>query len=106
MWLGFYKNYFYFLKLKGMGFRVLGHSKGLVFKLGCSHKILFLKKIDTVFFYLARLIFIIKSRCILTLKNILSTILTFKKRNSYKKKGIFYKGVVIKVKLTSKKSKF
>ena len=106
MCLGFYKNYFYFLKLKGMGFRVLGHSKGLIFKLGCSHKFLFLKKTDIVFFYLARLIFSIKSRCILALKNILNTILNFKKRNSYKKKGIFYKGVVIKVKLTSKKSKF
>ena len=104
--LGFYKNYFYFLKLKGMGFRVLGHFKGLVFKLGYSHKILFLKKIDIVFFYLARLSFIIKGRCILALKNILSSILNFKKKNSYKKKGIFYKGVVIKVKLTSKKSKF
>ena len=106
MCVGFYKNYFYFLKLKGMGFRVLGHSKGLIFKLGCSHKLLFLKKIDIVFFYLARLIFTIKGRCVLTLKNILSTILSFKKKNSYKRKGIFYKGVITKVKLTSKKSKF
>ena len=80
MCLGFYKNYFYFLKLKGMGFRVLGHRKGLIFKLGCSHKLLFLKKIDIVFFYLARLIFTIKGRCVLTLKNILSTILSFKKK--------------------------
>ena len=89
-----------------MGFRVLGHRRGLIFKLGCSHKFLFLKKIDIVFFYLARLLFTIKGRCILTLKNILSTILSFKKKNSYKRKGVFYKGVVTKVKLTSKKSKF
>ena len=48
--LGFYKNYFYFLKLKGMGFRVLGHRKDLVFKLGYSHKILFKKKWISFFF--------------------------------------------------------
>ncbi len=106
MCLGFYKNYFYFLKLKGMGFRVLGHYNGLIFKLGCSHKLLFLKKNDIVLFYLTRLTFSIKSRCVLFLKNTLNTLLNLKKKNSYKKKGIFYKGVIVTVKLTSKKSKF
>ena len=80
-----------------MGFRVLGHRKGLVFKLGYSHKILFLKKMDIVFFYLARLSFIIKSRCILTLKNILSTILHLKKEILIKKREFFIKGWLSKL---------
>lgn len=106
MYLGFYKNYFYFLKLKGMGFKIIGYSKGLIFKFGYSHKLLFLKKQDIVFFYLGKQLLLIKSRCILLLKKNLVSLMKLKKRSSYKKKGIFYKGSILKVKLTSKKSKF
>jgi len=37
----FYKNYFHFVKLKGMGFKIIMiNKKVLLFKLGYSHRII------------------------------------------------------------------
>jgi ribosomal protein L6P/L9E len=106
MFLGFYKNYFYFLKLKGMGFKLIGHPKGVIFKLGYSHKLLVLKISDVCFFYLTKQLFQIKGRSGFFLKNLISSLIQLRKTTVYKKKGVFLKGSIIQLKLTSKKSKF
>ena len=41
---GFFKLYFFHLKLKGMGFKILSHACGLILKLGYSHRVVVLKK--------------------------------------------------------------
>jgi len=104
--LGFYKNYYFFLKLKGMGFKVIPHSKGVILKLGYSHKVLLLKTRDVCFFYLTRRSFQIKGRSGFYLKSLVYSLIQLRKTTAYKKKGIFLKGSVVKLKLTSKKSKF
>lgn len=104
--LGLFKNYYYYLKLKGMGFKSLVHIKGLVLKLGYSHRILFSIKKEISFIYLTRQSMILKSRNIATLKDAMFYLTTLKKKSVYKKKGVFLKGSIVKIKLTSKKSKF
>jgi ribosomal protein L6P/L9E len=42
--MGLCKIFLYVLKLKGMGFKMLVHDKGIIFKLGYSHRILFLSQ--------------------------------------------------------------
>jgi hypothetical protein len=96
MFLGFFKNYFYFLKLKGMGFKMLYHFSAIIFKLGYSHRVLFIRQKEIAFTYLNRTILKVEGRSLSLIKSVLFQIMRLKKKSAYKKKGIFiYKILLI-----------
>jgi hypothetical protein len=103
---GFQKGYFQYIHLKGMGFKFIIVKNVIIFKLGYSHRILFLSNVDTQVIYLSKYLIKIDCRSITQLKQIVHSFLKIRKKNAYKKKGIFIKGSIIKLKLSSKKSKF
>ena len=104
--LGFYRNYFHYIKLKGMGFKAILIKKQLLFKLGYSHRIIVHIKTNVKFWYIAKQVFRIESRDFSTLKQFIFSVFNFRKVGVYKKKGLYLKGSLIKLKLSSKKSKF
>jgi len=103
---GFYKNYQNYLKLKGMGYKMSLTRTNLILKLGHSHRILFHIKGDLKINYLTRQLIKIESRNLNCLKNTIYDFCRMGKLNSYKKKGFFLKGSILRIKISSKKSKF
>jgi ribosomal protein L6P/L9E len=106
LFLGFFRNYYYYLRFKGMGFKMIGHLVGIVLKLGYSHRVLFIRQKEIAFTYLNRYLLKLEGRSISLIKTILFNFLRLRKKSAYKKKGIFLKGSILKLKITSKKSKF
>ena len=106
LFLGFYRNYVYFLKLKGMGFKMLWHFGGIILKLGFSHRVLFIRQKEVLFTYLNRHLLKVEGRSLLFIKTILFKFMRVRIKSVYKKKGVFLKGSLVKFKVTSKKSKF
>jgi hypothetical protein len=103
--LGLHKNYLQHLQLKGMGFKILVLGKHFFFKLGFSHKIIFIIKNSFHFFYERRQLLTIESRSLYRVKVITQKLQLLRKLNNYKKKGIYFKGYLFKPKLSSKKAK-
>jgi hypothetical protein len=104
--LGFYKNYTCFLKLKGMGFKSVVVNKNLIFKLGCSHRIIYVLKKNLLVILEQKYLIQINTRCLNKIKNAISIMKSIKLTSSYKIKGIFIKGSYVILKISSKKSKF
>ena len=102
---GFYKNYSLFLKIKGIGYKIISIGLNLLIKLGFSHRILYLFKKNVRFFLNNKQSILIKSRSLSEIKNILFIFQKIRQVNTYKKKGIFIKGSIIKIKVSKKKSK-
>lgn len=103
--LGFYKNYLYYLKIKGMGFKVVIIKTNLLLKLGYTHRSIYLYKKDIRLNYLNKHLLQLESRSISYLKNLIYNFTKIYKLIVYKKKGIFLKGVILKFKVSSKKIK-
>jgi len=103
--LGFYKNYFHFLKLKGIGYKIILFSLNIIIKLGFSHRILFLLKKDLKVQYINKQLLKIESRYLNIVKNTIFMFINIRKINLYKKKGFFFKSPIIKIKISNKKSK-
>lgn len=91
-----------------MGFKaaVLKFKSIVLFKLGFSHKVVFVRCSDIVFYYKRKQQFMLESRDVLWLKSFLFSFKMLKKIDAYKKKGIYIKGEQFVFKLSSKKSKF
>lgn len=104
--LGFYKNYTCFLKLKGMGFKTVTVNKNLIFKLGCSHRILYILKKDALIVLEQKYLIQINTRSLNLIKNAIGILKSIKLPSPYKIKGIFIKGSCLILKISSKKSKF
>jgi ribosomal protein L6P/L9E len=104
--LGFYKNYICFLKLKGMGFKSVIVTKKLMFKLGYSHRIIYVFKKDLLLSYMQKYLFRISTRALNLIKNVIYTYKKIKLPSAYKIKGFFIKGSRFSLKISSKKSKF
>lgn len=104
--LGFYRYFFQFVKLKGMAYKAMVVSSTLVFKLGYSHRILYTSYKNIKVLYLSKQLLMVIGRSINKIKNIIYTLRSLRKVNVYKKKGIFFKGSIVKLKQSSKKSKF
>ena len=100
-----YKNYFQYVKLKGMGFKVTRVTLDLLFRLSYSHRILYLCNNNFRFDYINKQLFKVESRSLWKLKNVISSFNTLRKLNAYKKKGLYVKGSIIKLKISSKKAK-
>jgi ribosomal protein L6P/L9E len=106
IFLGYLKNYSQYVRVKGMGYKVVTLNTILLVKLGFSHRILYLFTNDFRLNYLNKQLLIFKSRCTYLLKQNIYLFQHIRKINSYKKKGIYIKGALIKVKINTKKSKF
>jgi ribosomal protein L6P/L9E len=104
--LGYYKNFIQYLKLKGMGYKITTNYCSLVFKLSQSHRLVYKIQRNIKITFLHKQALILKSKSLHLLKNIVFFLQKFGKKNAYKKKGIFFKGMIISVKVNSKKSKF
>jgi len=94
-----------------MGFKLVALKSNLknnilFFKLGYSHRICFIFKTDLKFIYLNKQTFGLESRDLLEIKQVVYQTMSLRKPNAYKKKGIFLKGSVIKIKASSKKAKY
>ena len=104
--LVYYKNFMQYLKLKGMGYKTTINDCSLVFKLSQSHRLVYKIQRNIKITFLHKQALIFKSKSLHLLKKILFFLQKFGKKNAYKKKGIFLKGMIIPVKINSKKSKF
>ena len=105
---GLFKNFVYFLTLKGMGFKLIGlqYWVSLIIKLGFSHRIFFRLPSDLKVFFTSNQLVCVKARSFFFLKNIVYSFFRLKKLPVYKKKGFFFKGSLFHLKATSKKLKF
>lgn len=89
-----------------MGFKSVIINKNLIFKLGCSHKILYVLKKNFLLIYKQKYLFKINTRCLNLIKNTIYILKKIKVSSFYKLKGIFIKGSLNKLKISSKKTKF
>ena len=106
IFLGFYKGYSQYLKLKGMGYKFMTVKKNLILKFGFSHRIVFMNYTNIYCKFITRYLLRFESRSLCTLKKIYQIFTKIRKNNTYKKKGLFFKGSVTTIKTSSKKSKF
>ena len=106
IFLGYLKPFFVFLKIKGMGFKSIYFKNGLIFKLGFRHRIVLVIPYDIRLVYLTKHKLQIVNRLYSNLVNLEYGISNLRKKNSYKKKGILRKGIVVVLKLTRKKSQY
>ena len=105
IFVGLLFNYTQFIKLNGMGYKMIIANYNLIIKLGFSHRILYLIMDDLRFTYFNKQILKLNSRSLFLIKQMSHMFCTIKKNNMYKKKGIYIKGILIKLKISSKKSK-
>lgn len=106
IFLGFYRGYFKFLKLKGMGYRFINIKNNIIFKFGFSHRIIYINYVDIYCLFISKYILRFESRSLWLLTKVINCFKNIRKNNVYKKKGIFFKGFLISIKISSKKSKF
>jgi ribosomal protein L6P/L9E len=104
--VGFQKGYFQYLKLKGMGYKFIRVGANLILKFGYSHRIVYVNYGDVYCKFFTKFILRLETRSLWLLSNITYFFRNIRKRNMYKKKGIFFKGALITLKSSSKKSKF
>lgn len=105
---GLCKKYVYFIKVRGMGFKgVVIKSKDIVsLKLGFSHRIFFKLVEGIKMHFMKKQLFQFESRNYSQMLNIIYVLKKIQKINVYKKKGIFSKGEIFKLSVSSKKVKF
>lgn len=104
--LGFQKGYFQYLLLKGMGYKFISIKNNLIIKFGFSHRIIYLNYLNIYCKYINKYMLHFESRSFWDLKKINLLFQNIKKNNVYKKKGIFFKGHLVVIKTSNKKSKF
>jgi len=104
--MGFYRYYFQYVQLKGMAYKSIVLFSNLIFKLGYSHRIMYVSCKDLKLLYVSKQSLMVLGRSINRVKNIVYNLQCLRKINVYKKKGIFLKGSIVKIKQSSKKSKF
>jgi len=103
---GFYLCYLQYLKIKGMGFKLSLCKNRIFFRLGQSHRIIYYLANNFKALFYNKLLIRLESRNLDKLKKAIFNLLKIVRKNSYKKKGLFIKGSIVKVKVSSKKSKF
>jgi ribosomal protein L6P/L9E len=106
VFLGLQKGYFQYLKLKGMGYKFVNTSNNIALKLGFSHRIIYVNPINTKCSFISKYFLGLEARSLWTIKKIVQSFNSIRKKNVYKKKGIFLKGCLIDIRVSSKKSKF
>jgi len=104
--LGLFQNFIFFLKIRGMGFKSSTIKANLILKLGYSHIILYKIEKQIQLLFINKQFFIIRGRCVFGLLELIYFFKEINKKNSYKKKGIFLKGIFFSFKVSNKKSKF
>lgn len=102
---GLYRNYFIYLKFKGVGYKIIKIGLNFLLKVGFSHRIMYLLKKNLRFNFYNKQLIKIESRSLSVLKNCIYVFQKISKLNSYKKKGLFLKGSIVKIKINKKKSK-
>ena len=103
---GLLRNYKMFYQFKGMGFKIFVPSLGLIFKIGYSHRIFVAKHREVKYFFIIKKLLFIQSRNANTFMNLIHWLRNLKHNSIYLKKGIYIKGFLYNLKMTSKKSKF
>jgi hypothetical protein len=103
---GFQKGYFQYLSLKGVGYKFTVINNILATKLGYSHRILFITKLNIRCNYVTKYLLKINSRNLKKLIKVSFFFFKSRKQSIYNKKGIFIKGSIFKIKLSSKKLKY
>jgi ribosomal protein L6P/L9E len=103
---GYYRLFFQYLCLKGMGYKFVSVGSYLILKLNQSHRIICKIKKNIQYFYLNKQALLIKSKSLELVKTIIFFFQKFGKMNLYKKKGVFLKGSFFVCKISSKKNKF
>lgn len=106
VFLGFQRGYFIFLKLKGIGYKYMWVKQDLILKFGVSHRIIFINYLNLYCKFINKYALFYMTRSFGLLKNLVQSFKKIRKENNYKKKGIFLKGSLITLKVSSKKSKF
>lgn len=104
--IGFQRGYFQYLKLKGMGYKFIRAGTNFLLKFGYSHRIVYINYADVYCKFLTKFILRLETRSLWLLSKITYAFSNIRKKNMYKKKGIFLKGALITLKSSSKKSKF
>jgi len=89
-----------------MGYKFAIYNKKIIIKLGYSHRILIKEIKNVLMCYKAKQLLLLKSRNLGELSKLMFSLKLLRKVSSYKKKGVFLKGFIIKLKTSNKKSKF
>ena len=106
IFFGFCKGYFNFLKIKGMGYKFIRLKNNIIVKFGFCHRVIYKNYLDIYCLFLSKFILRFESRSLWLLMKTKNIFKNIRKKNIYKKKGIFLKGSFINIKVSSKKSKF
>ena len=106
IFFGFQKGYSTFLKLKGLGYKFIRVLDIIILKFGFSHRIIFINFLNVYCKYVTKYILFFNTRSFWVIKKLIQSFNIIRNINIYKKKGIFLKGSLITIKMSSKKSKF
>lgn len=104
--LGFKKSYHQYIILKGIGYKFLRDDNKIFLRFGYSHRIVYISYINIYCNIINKNILSLESRSIWELKKVNFFFTQLRKKNVYKKKGLFVKGFLHSIKNSGKKSKF
>lgn len=102
---GLLKNYFQYVALLGMGYKSSAYFQNkMIFRLGYSHRSLLLIGLQFQVRYFSKQLFKIESRAVKYVKQLAFLLRKQRRLSAYKKKGICFKGEIINLKESSKKT--
>jgi|TARA_B110000503_G_C7127825_1_gene405464 ribosomal protein L6P/L9E len=89
-----------------MGYKFINVSNNIVLKFGFSHRIIYSVYSNIYCLFINKYLIKLESRSFSDLKKVVYLLRSIRKNSMYKKKGIFLKGSLISLKISSKKAKF
>jgi hypothetical protein len=104
--LGFYRIFFFNVNFKGIGYKGVIVKHNLYVKFGYSHRSIICICCNIKLYYIKKRKFKFLGRNIFLLKNFEFEIEHIRNRGVFKKKGIYLRGIIFKIKESSKKAKF
>jgi ribosomal protein L6P/L9E len=104
--VGYFKLYSRYLVVVGRGYKISIFSSNIVFRLGNSHRAIYKLALDTRIFFHHKQLLIVNSRFLHVIDKIERSIKDLINFNNYKKKGVYIKGLILALRVSTKKSKF
>ena len=89
-----------------MGYKFININNTVILKFGFSHRVIYVNTLDIKCKFITKYSLGLEARSLWVLKKVVQSFYSIRKKNVYKKKGIFLKGCLITIAVSTKKSKF
>lgn len=104
--VGYFKLYNRYLVVVGRGYKISIFNSNIVFRLGNSHRAIYKLAADTRIFFHHKQLLVVSSRFLHVIDKLERSVKELINFNNYKKKGVYIKGLILALRVSTKKSKF